>query len=102
MEIINSSNLMIYINVPVFTLTVDNSTSINISFQEADLFEMVAWDKAEKCRLLVADKEIDCQKGLTFDINKDQIVSRKNADGTIISSLTRRDQSGRIIELVQT
>jgi len=102
MEIINSSNLMIYINVPVFTLTVDNSTSINISFQEADLFEMVAWAKAVKCRLLVADKEIDCQKGLTFDINKDQIVTRKNADGTIISSLTRRDQSGRIIELVQT
>jgi len=101
-EIINSSNLMVYINVPVFTLTCDNSKSISISFKSADYFEMVAWAKAENCRLLVGDLKIDFTSGLTYDINKDQIVTRKQTDGTIISSLTRRDQSGRIVELVQT
>jgi len=102
MEIINSTNLMVYINVPVFTLTCDNSKAISISFKLADYFEMVAWAKAENCRLLVGDLKIDFMEGLTFDINKDQIVTRKKPDGTIISSLTRRDQSGRIIELIQT
>jgi len=102
MEIINSTNLKIYINVPVFTLTCDNSKVISISFKDVQFFEMVAWAKAENCKLFVGEKDIDFMSGLKFDINKDQIVTRKNPDGSIGSSLTRRDQTGRIIELVKT
>jgi len=102
MEIINSDHLIIYINVPILTLTCDNSKSISIIYKNAELFEMVAWAKVEDCKLKVGDLDINFMAGLTFDPAKDQIVTRKTPQGEIISSLTRRDQSGRIIELVQT
>jgi len=34
------------------------------------------------------------------DLNKDQIVTRKLPNGDIVSSVTRRDHAGRIVELV--
>jgi len=101
LEIINSSNVTVNINVPISTITCDNSKNIELNFQHIDFFELVAWAKALDCKLTIGGNNIDVLGNLVnFDFQKDQIVTRKSSDGTIVSNLTRRDHAGRITDLV--
>eukprot|EP01125_Pyxidicula_operculata_P022296 TRINITY_DN9033_c0_g1_i1.p1 TRINITY_DN9033_c0_g1~~TRINITY_DN9033_c0_g1_i1.p1 ORF type:complete len:550 (-),score=168.86 TRINITY_DN9033_c0_g1_i1:87-1736(-) len=102
MEVINSSNVTVKVNVPIFTVTCDNSKNIKLQFKDKDSFEMIAFAKAETSTLTIGDETIDVFSKLSFDPSKDQIVTRKNlTTGEIASSLTRRDYAGRITGLVQ-
>jgi len=103
LEIINCTNVTVNVNTPIYTLTCDNSTGISLNFAAKDNFEMVAWANAKDCKLLVEGAQIQLMpsSGVEVDLQKDQIVTRKNAKtGEIVSSVTRRDYAGRIVELV--
>jgi len=110
MEIINSTNITVNINTPIFTVTCDNSKEISLNFQKKDDFEMVAWANAKECALSVEGAQIQIipkaasenseNRETTVDLQKDQVVTRKLPLGEIVSKVTRRDQAGRIVELV--
>lgn len=117
MEIINSSNITVNINTQIFTITCDNSDNISLIFQKKDDFELAAWAKATNCSLTVegipiqiipkstaessnSDGTSTSDSSTTVDLKKDQIITRKYPTGEILSKVTRRDQCGRIVELV--
>jgi len=71
---------------------------------------MVAWANAKECALSVEGAQIQIipkaasenseNRETTVDLQKDQVVTRKLPLGEIVSKVTRRDQAGRIVELV--
>jgi len=100
LEIIRSTGVTLHINVPVWTITCDNSSAISLHFSDIECFDMIAWAKVRDATLFVSGTEIELSRLESANYESDQIITRKGDDTTITSSVTQRDRCGRITTTV--
>jgi len=100
LELINSNNLIVHVNVPVLTVTCDNVHGVALHFHTLDDFQLIAWAGTTEKKVFIGGQELSLETSEVPDLEKDQIVTQKKDDGQIVSQLTRRDRCGRITGLV--
>jgi len=99
-ELINSKNITLLFNVPVLTLTCDNSEGISVTYSDISYFQLLARANVKNVDLTVGSEKIDMSISEDIDITSAQLVTSKDESGSITTKVTQRDRSGRITTLV--
>jgi len=100
LEIINSENITLHINVPIFTMTIDNSTKLIVNFKDTDCFQMLVWTKVNELELHIGGNKISLEVDSSANLDWEQVITHKNDKGDIVTERARRDSCGRIVSLV--
>jgi len=99
-EVINSTNMTLNINVPVLTLTCDNIENININYSDLSYFQLMARANVRGISLVVGGETINMEVDESVDQNQSQLITTKDDSGAITTKVTQRDRSGRITTLI--
>lgn len=100
LELINSSNLTLTINVPILTITCDNVKGVTINFKDMDCIQLIAWAQTTDNKVFIGSEPLSITTAEEPNLEKDQIITQKLESGEVVSRITRRDRCGRITGLV--
>lgn len=70
------------------TVSCDNTSNIELYFQNKHMFDVIAWANVRNPTLFIGALDYPITDGLEYNIEKDQIITRKDSDGFPVSTIT--------------